>query len=161
MEGASEVVSKTRFEQLHEQRDRLYRALALAIGNAPMAAEAIDEAMTRAYRHWARISTYDNPEGWVYRVGLNWSRSVLRRRRREDLWESPPDQAVFDRSPDPDLRHAIGRLPAKYRTVVVARYLLDWSTGDTAEGLGIPEATVKSRLRRALARLATDLGVDE
>jgi DNA-directed RNA polymerase specialized sigma24 family protein len=45
----------------------------------------------------------------------------------------------------------------KFRGVVVARYLLDWSTADTAEALGIPEATVKTRLKRALAWLAKDL----
>jgi RNA polymerase sigma-70 factor (ECF subfamily) len=49
------------------------------------------------------------------------------------------------------------RLPVKYRTVVVARYLLDWSTQETAAALRIPEGTVKSRLTRALDRLAIDL----
>ncbi|MEL6209676.1 MAG: sigma factor-like helix-turn-helix DNA-binding protein [Pseudomonadota bacterium] len=37
--------------------------------------------------------------------------------------------------------------------MVVLRYLLGWSTLDTAHALNISEGTVKSRLSRALDRL--------
>lgn len=160
VEGTSDVdmsVMQDRFRELHLQRDRLYRAVALAVGDAGLAADAIDEAMARAFTRWDRIGAYASPEGWVYRVALNVARSALRKTRREDLWEQPPEATVVDDRPDFELRAAIGRLPVKFRSVVVARYLLDWSTADTAEALGIPEGTVKIRLRRALARLAEDL----
>ena len=35
--------------------------------------------MVRAYARWDKIGAYDNPGGWVYRVGLNWARSARRR----------------------------------------------------------------------------------
>ena len=149
------------FSKLHDQRDRIFRSLSLVIGDWSLAAEAVDEAMARAYERWSKIGEAENPEGWVYRVGLNWSRSMLRKRGREDFWSQPPERGAFDRASDPDLRSAIGRLPVKLRSVVVARYLLDWSTVETAEALGIPESTVKTRLRRALARLAEDPGVEK
>jgi RNA polymerase sigma-70 factor (ECF subfamily) len=165
VKGTSEAdtsVSTERFRELHSQRDRLYRAVALVVGDAALAADAIDEAMARAYSRWERIEGYASPEGWVYRVALNLARSALRKRRREDLWERPPERIVVDLPPDLELRAAVGRLPVKFRGVVVARYLLDWSTADTAEALGIPEATVKTWLRRALLRLAKDLeGAEE
>lgn len=160
MEGTSEAdtsVSQDRFLELHLQRDRLYRAVALAVGDTGMAADAIDEAMTRAYTRWNLIRVYASPEGWVYRVALNVARSAQRKTHREDLWDQPPERMVVDVEPDLEMRSAIGRLPVKFRSVVVARYLLDWSTAATAEALGIPEGTVKTRLRRALARLAKDL----
>ncbi len=160
MDGASEVdtsVTLDGFRELHAQRDRLYRAVALAVGDAALAADAIDEAMTRAYTRWERIADYASPEGWVYRVAMNVARSALRKTRREDLWDQPPETSVVDDQPDLELRSAIGRLPVKLRSVVVARYLLDWSTADAAEALGIPESTVKTRLKRALTRLAKDL----
>ncbi len=66
------------YEQHHP---RVARALAVTLGDAELATEATDEAMVRAYQRWKQVSSLDNPGGWVYRVGLNWSRSVLRRRR--------------------------------------------------------------------------------
>lgn len=164
MDGTVDVdawAAQDRFEQLHSRRDRLYRAVALAVGDAGLAAEAIDEAMARAYARWDRIEGYASPEGWVYRVAINVARSALRKTRREDLWEQPPEEAVADDHPNLELRSAIGRLPVKFRSVVVARYLLDWSTADTAQALGIPEGTVKVRLKRALSRLAEDLPGEE
>lgn len=160
MDGMPETdvsVSSDRFRELHEQRDRLYRAVALVIGDSALAADAVDEAMTRAYASWVRIERYASPEGWVYRVALNWARSAQRKRRQEDLWYQPPDEPVMEPLPDLELRAAVGRLPGKFRSVVVARYYLDWSTTGTAMALGIPEGTVKTRLKRALARLAKDL----
>lgn len=164
VDGISEVdtsVTQDRFQELHAHRDRLYRALALALGNPGLAADAIDEAMVRAYTRWDRIEAYASPEGWVYRVAMNVARSALRKTRREDLWDQPPETTVVDQHPDLELREAISRLPVNFRSVVVARFLLDWSTAETAEGLGIPEGTVKTRLKRALRRLAKDLGGEE
>lgn len=160
MERPAEVntsVAQDRFQELVAQRDRLYRAVALAVGDVGLAADAIDEAMTRAYIHWDRVESYSSPEGWVYRVAMNVARSAIRRSQREDLWDQPPEMFVVDGHPDLELRVAIGRLPVKFRSVVVARFLLDWSTADTATALGIPKGTVKTRLKRALARLADDL----
>src|SRR5690606_42052814 len=44
--------------------------------------DATDEAMARAYERWHLVSRLERPEGWVYRVAVNWATSVLRRRRR-------------------------------------------------------------------------------
>lgn len=140
-------------------RDPLRRSLALAIGDVAIADEAVDEAMTRAAMLWEKIRTYDKPEGWVYRVALNWARGVFRRRRYEIVGNLDPDrhsaETVF---PDLDVVEAVGRLPWRFRTVVVARYYLDWSTRQVANSLNVPEGTVKSRLSRALSRLARELG---
>jgi len=55
-----------------EWRNPIRRALAIAVGDITLADEAVDEAMTRAVESWDKISGYERPEGWVYRVGLNW-----------------------------------------------------------------------------------------
>ena len=41
--------------------------------------------------------------------------------------------------------------------VIGARYFLDLSEAETAEALGLPKGTVKSRLSRALSRLREQL----
>ena len=135
-------------------RDRLCRALDLTVRDSDLATEAIDEAMARAAQRWEVIGGYDAPEGWVYRVALNWARSVFRRRRPLP-WRG---EALWDTLPDPDVSRAVANLPLKLRIVIVARFYLDWSVSEIAEGLEIPSGTVKSRIHRALASLESDLG---
>ncbi len=136
-----------------EQRDRLYRALALTLRDPSLAADAVDEAFTRALERWSKIGGYERPEAWVYRVGLNWATSWFRRRRREvaGLFERA---AVADAVPDPALTRAVDELPPHQRAVVVLRLYADWPTDAVAEALGVPPGTVKSRLSRALEALA-------
>lgn len=145
------------FYELHHAH--IARALSMTLGDVELGVEATDEAMTRAYQRWNEVREYGNPQGWIYRVGLNWARSFLRRRRRVTVSDSLHDVAVRDRSPnDPALASALARLDDKHRSVVVLRYLMDWSVDQTAEALRIAPGTVKSRLHRALAQLETDLG---
>jgi RNA polymerase sigma-70 factor (ECF subfamily) len=150
---AAEPIDFDEFYRLH--RDRLYRALVMTTKEPDIAVEAVDEAMTRASERWDVVGCYDNPAGWVYRVALNWARSFFRRRKR--LGPEAQD-VVWDKLPDPDVNDAVAALPYKHRSVVVARFYLDWSTPQIAEGLGLPLGTVKSRLHRALSSLEQTLG---
>lgn len=137
----------------------LRKGVALAVGNLALADEAVDEAMTRALDRWEQIRDYDRPEGWVYRVAVNWARGVFRKQKYEVLTDAAPEPPGRDLVPlDTDVVAAVGRLSLKLRSIVVARYYLDWSTADVATAFSLPEGTVKSRLARALARLAKDLG---
>lgn len=134
------------------------RALALTLGDNALGVEATDEAMTRAYQRWNQVAGYANPAGWVYRVGLNWARSFLRRRKRTTNSPYIEDTPIEDPQPsDPALARALASLDPKHRSVVVLRYLLDWSVDQTAEALDIAPGTVKSRLHRALAQLETHM----
>jgi len=141
-------------------RDRIARALSLSLRNPDLGAEAADEAFVRACQRWAEVSTYANPQGWVYRVGMNWARSWLRRARREREKRPLLAKGEFteDEIVDVDLERALDRLTPTHRTVVVARFFMEWSIDETAEALGIRPGTVKSRLSRALSQLAGELG---
>lgn len=139
--------------------DRVYRALAVTLGDLQLAREATDEAMTRAYAHWRRVRSMDNPGGWAYRVGLNWATSWWRRTRRERAMIDGRDEPVAD-GPDATgtaARTALAELPLPQRAVVVCRVLLDLSTAETAAVLKVAEGTVKSRLARALTALRSSL----
>ena len=143
------------FEEFYsEQRLAIGRALALTLRDAQLASEAVDEAMARAYQRWNRVQSLDNPGGWVYRVGLNWSRSILRRALRPaPVWVTN-DDAVVDRGGlDPAIDRALAALSIKQRAVVVCRLLIGYSEAQTAAALGVRPGTVKSRLARATARL--------
>ena len=131
-------------------RTELGRALTLALGDRDLAVEAVDEAFTRAYERWSTLQELDRPEGWVYRVAMNWSLSVLRRRRRGHHRFYDPNRERAETSvSDPAVEAALAELDAKQRSVVVCRHLLGWSVAETAAALGVREGTVKSRLHRA------------
>jgi RNA polymerase sigma factor (sigma-70 family) len=137
-------------------RPSIARAIALALGDVDLATEATDEAMARAYERWATVSRLDRPEGWVYRVAMNWALSVLRRRRRSDHRLYDPSETTLAIA-DPDLHAAIAGLDVHHRSVVVCRHLLGWSVSETAAALKVREGTVKSRLSRATRILQTRL----
>ena len=150
------------FEAFYRQnRQNLFRALALTLGDRDLAADAADEAMARAYQHWRSVQAYDNQAGWAYRVGLNWARSRLRKRKREILADKMPEAATEVSFTDPDLDRAVKALPVDARAVVVLRHYMDWSTDEVARALQIRPGTVKSRLHRAIAELRIKLEVLE
>lgn len=130
------------------------RALAITVRDPSLAAEAVDEAMARAYERWQHVEKLDNPVGWVYRVGLNWSRSLLRRATRPaPIWLTANPVVLDDTGLDPAVDRALGELSVDQRAVVVCRLLIGYSEAQTAKALGIRPGTVKSRLSRATVRL--------
>lgn len=138
----------------------LTRTFTAALGDPTVGRDAAQEAMTRAWEQWAKISVYDNPAGWCYRVGMNWATSRWRKRKREVLnVDQIRPAAVHDRLTglDDALVAALLKLPMDQREVVVLRLVQDWSITETADALGIAPGTVQSRYSRALRRLRTDL----
>jgi RNA polymerase sigma-70 factor (ECF subfamily) len=158
--------------------DRLYRALAVTLGDRHVAREAVDEAMVRACVRWRTVGGYDRPGGWVYRVGLNWARSRWRKLQREEQLDPPGDDDGDGGAdghdgrpqPGPDAEvegfggpalAALRDLPVDQRAVIVCRVLLDLDTAGTADVLGIPTGTAKSRLARGLDALRHQIEEDD
>lgn len=151
---ANASVEFSAFYRAHWQP--IARGLAVTLGDRDLAAEATDEAMARAFPRWTTLRSYDNPAGWVYRVGLNWARSYHRRIARMIPFVHH-DTVDLDPVADPAIREALLSLGVNHRSVVVCRLLLDWSVDQTAAALEINAGTVKSRLHRALSILESTL----
>lgn len=65
------------FEAFHSDGwPEVYRTVAVVIRDRDLAREAVDEAMLRAYKRWTDVSAMSNPRGWVYRVAVNWARTL-------------------------------------------------------------------------------------
>lgn len=148
-------MSDEHFEAVwRRDRDGLRRALTLSLGDAQLAGEAVDEAFTRAYARWSRVSQFDDPTAWLYRVATNWATSWLRKRRLRPVRPAEElETATVDAVADHTVLEAIEALPAAQRAVVVLRFYLDWEVPRIASALDVPPGTVKSRLHRALSRL--------
>lgn len=127
-------------------------------------ADAEDLAQTtlvKCYQAWSRVSAADNRDAYVYTMLINALRDTHRRQWwRERATESVPDRSVRDATAEVDTTDAIHRAMDKLskvnRDVVVLRYFAQLSEAQTAEVLGVPPGTVKSRLSRALAQLSAD-----
>ena len=69
-------------ETFREHYGPMVRSLAAACGDREAAADAVQDAFTRAYTRWRRISRYDSPSGWIRHVALNRLRDHFRREER-------------------------------------------------------------------------------
>lgn len=150
------------FDAFYErERASLIRVVAFATSDPSAAAEAVDEAMARAFQRWASIGRYADPAGWVYRVALNVARSRWRRARRLVLGATP-SPAVTGSGPEPvdeALWSAVGTLPQGQRDAVVLRFVLDWDFARIAGALDIEPSSARARVSRAVATLRDQLEV--
>jgi len=64
-------------------RAEMAPALAAWCGDSALAADALDEAFTRAFERWNRVRRLDSPAGWVWRTSTN----VVKRRSRRAAQE--------------------------------------------------------------------------
>lgn len=134
---------------------------AVFLGATTHEAEDLAQAtLVRCYDKWDRVSGAENRDAYVYRMLLNQLRDARRARWWKGRVDHDTDEQVSDSSDalaTADAVHrALGALPKGHREVVVLRYFVQLSEAQTADTLGIARGTVKSRLSRALARLAAD-----
>ncbi len=155
-EGATMATAGIRsFEQFYvEARDPVFRAVLVTIRDRSRAEDAVQEAFTRAYRDWERLSSHPNASAWVVRVACNSHRSLWRRLRHEYPAPAPDVAAAAAEAPfDDQLARLVWSLPHRQREVVALRILLDQSTEQTAAALGIAQGSVTAHLHRALSTL--------
>ena len=133
---------------------------AIVLGCTPEDARDLAQTtLLRCYTSWHKVQRADDRDAYVYRILLNCFRDSRRRRWWGERPTSDlPDRAEADRTDLVDLadavRRALADLSALHREVVVLRHYAGLSEQQTAELLGIPAGTVKSRLSRAVAQLA-------
>lgn len=161
--GAIEALVRRHWPDAH-------RAAYLVVQDAGIAEDVVQEAMVAAV---GAISTFDRRRPfrpWLHRIVVNRSIDVVRaRRRRAEVatdpseWTEQADETSFPadvRLPD-ELLDALAALGAEDRALVVMRHLLDYRSSDIACSLDIPAATVRTRLRRALEVVRTQLEADD
>jgi RNA polymerase sigma-70 factor (ECF subfamily) len=139
----------------------LLRLLFAMTGNLTEAEELAQEAMTRAFERWGRISGIESPAGYVYRMAVNLNRSRLRHLR---LRFAKQGQIRHPLQTQPEvvgsLVAALGGLPRGQREALL---LVEWLGFDAVEAgriLGISASSVRSRVHRAKAALQADEAED-
>jgi RNA polymerase sigma-70 factor (ECF subfamily) len=163
---------------MRRYNQRLYRVAVSVMGDASEAEDVLQESYVRAFYAFATYTGAGSLGGWLARIVRNEAIDRLRARdsRRShvaieaDLGEQgeQPREEETNVMIDPQalaanaewqrlLEQAIHRLPEQFRTAFVLREVEGLSVDETAEYLGIPAATVKTRDHRARNLLRTYL----
>ena len=172
-------VDRAAFEALMRRHNRrLFRTARAILRDDAAAEDALQDAYVAAFRGLAGFRGEAEPSTWLTRIVVNQALQLLRRSGRERI-VVPIDgsgrdgddgddriEAIAGESPDgtpedamlrTELRKLIERgiddLPEAFRTVFVLREVEELSVEETARCLDLAEATVRTRLFRAKARL--------
>jgi RNA polymerase sigma factor (sigma-70 family) len=162
MDDNEKVAGFTAFYEGSKQK--VFRAVLLArAGDRQAAEDAVADAYERAYLRWEKLAEHPNPTAWVIRTAMNQRISMWRRQRRVELGdpEAGPAAARTADFIDPALMEMVRALPRGQREVLALRVLLDFSTEQTADALGIKQGTVKAQLHRALQALRPQVAAQE
>ena len=149
----------------------MLRVAAALVGVAD-AEDAAQEALVRGWQAWSSLRDRSSMRAWLLRITVNvcrdWQRGRFGTRRRLveslDLGSGVDPSALLGSDPGAsdhaaalDLRQAVNGLDPDYRLVVVLRYYVGMDASEIGDALAIPAATVRTRLRRALALLREHL----
>lgn len=154
------MMDKTAFSQaVIDAEPTLYRVAKSMLRSEHDCADAAQQAILHA---WEQLDTLRKPQyfkTWLTRILINECTAILRLRQRLAPYE--PEQAAAVPAPTPedhsDLYAALSALDEIYRLPVVLHYLEGFKTREIAGMLGIPEGTVKTRLKTARGMLRENL----
>lgn len=151
------------FELLMRQHERLVLATALRLtGNMEDAQDISQEVFLRLYKNLSKVQAEAALPAWLYRVTVNACHDLRRRKPASVPESSAGDLVAGDLDPQAAVTQAERRrvlemglriLPEKERAALVLRDLEGLSTEEVARVLGSSEATVRSQVSKARAKV--------
>jgi RNA polymerase sigma-70 factor (ECF subfamily) len=145
--------------------DRLYATARLILRDTGLAEDATQEALVRAWRDLSTLRDVERFDAWLYRLIVRACADIGRHRRR---WRAELTLQVPASQPngsadlaDRDLiERGLRRLNLDQQTILVLTYYVGLSPTETADALGIPVGTAKSRLHYAVEALRAAVDAD-
>jgi len=176
LSGAEDTIARLRrgdpdalTAMISRYQHRLYRYLLRLVREPAAADDLFQQTWLRVMEKIGRYDARRNFEAWLFSVAHNLAVDSWRGTRGESLdnaGDSGESRAARLRADEPDalerlldfergaiLAACLHELPAIHREVLTLRFEEDMKLEEIAEVAGIPLATVKSRLRRALEGL--------
>ena len=141
----------------------VYRLALCRTQNTADAEDVYQDVFLRLFEQETAHWDSERTRAWLLRATVNRCTDIHRFRLRRPVLalEDIPELArpVDDRAGE--LWDTVARLPEKLRTVVHLHYAEGYSTEEIAALLGVPAATVRTRLHRARRQLKDLLGGNE
>ena len=155
---------------------KLYQICYRMLGNKQEAEDIAQEAFVRAY---INLHSYDQKRKfstWLYRIATNLCIDRIRKKKPDyyldaevagtdglDMYsqiaadEKLPEDVVAQMELQERIQYEISRLPDKYRSVIVLKYIEELSLQEISEILDMPLGTVKTRIHRGREALRKQL----
>ena len=152
---------------------RVYRFVLRLVRNEATAEDLISEVFLDVWRQAGKFEGRSAVSTWMLGIARFKALSVLRKRPEEELDEEMAEQ-IEDQTDDPEvalakkdkaavLRQCLSKLSAEHREIVDLVYYHEKSVEEVAGIVGIPEATVKTRMfyaRKKLSEFLKEQGID-
>lgn len=146
--------------------DEIYHFLCRRIGNDVSAQDVTQEVFLKFVRALPVYRPDGKLRAFLFTIAVNCSNDFFRSSRktfslqdvaeRESPEESPEDSAERDSARE-NVRKAVSALPVYQRDVIILRYFHDMSLKEISAVVGVPVATVKTRLHRGTKELEKTL----
>ena len=162
---ATAATAGVAFEEFFEaERGRLFGAVYLMTGSVEETEEIVQDAFLSVWERWDRVRVMERSTGYLYRTAMNRFRS-----RRRHLACAARRGLPFVSTEDPfeavDLRdevvRAIRGLTEHQRAALVLTELLEWSSDEAADLLGVRPSTVRNLAAHARASLKRAMEHDD
>lgn len=140
----------------------LYRVAKSLLRNDEDCADAIQNAILKAYGKLHTLKNEEYFKTWVTRIVINESYAILRANKRLVSYEEymSDEQAAEEEEYSPVFEE-ITKMKEKYRIPFVLHYVEGYTTAEIAKMLSLSEGAVKTQLFRARNQLKAQLkGVD-
>jgi RNA polymerase sigma-70 factor (ECF subfamily) len=149
-------------EHILASQETMYRVAKSILGNDADCADAIGEAIVKAFSRLDMLRQDKYIKTWLVRIVINECYTLLRRRKKvvalEDYMIEAQPAPAEDYS---ELYQAVSHLPESIRLCVCLYYLEGYSVRETAKIMDTTETAVRKRLARAREKLRLELDPEE
>jgi RNA polymerase sigma-70 factor, ECF subfamily len=152
---------------------KVFRFTTRLVRNDAVAEELTNEVFLEAWRNAAKFEGRSSVSTWLLSIAHNRAVSHLRK-RREETWNDDQANELVDSADNPEviaqkadkgaaMRKCLVGLTPEHREIIDLVYYQEQSIAEVSAVLGIPEATVKTRMfyaRKKLSELLKAAGID-
>ncbi len=146
-------------QYIHQYGKRLYGLCLTLCANSTEADDLYQDTWMKVVKNISQYDITKDFELWLTQICVNVYRNTLRRIARSPIFNgfssNEEKEAAIDSVPSAPpkdyniLHEAIDRLPERFRVTIILFYFRDMDLKSTAQVLGIPVGTVKSRLSKS------------